>query len=41
MPILPGCSTQFDSECKIPHIIFAELKYVLLSDNGILHTMAV
>lgn len=40
MPTLTCCSTQFDSESKNPHIIVAELKYILLSDNGILQTMA-
>lgn len=40
MLTLPCCSTKFDSECKIPCIIVAGLKHVLLSDNGILHTMA-
>lgn len=40
MATLRFCSTQFDSECKTPCIVVAGLKYILLSANGILDTMA-
>lgn len=40
MATLRFCSTQFYSECKTPCIVVAGLKYILLSANGILDTMA-